>query len=86
MYLSTTMLEEAVLLKVSLKRDFGIKLNHKLKKMIMSLFNLVIMTMKTMLVLQEPGKTYDKYLTQYATEVQKLGGIPIIMSPVSRRN
>ena len=42
--------------------------------------------MKTMLVLQEPGKTYDKYLTQYATEAKKLGGIPIIMSPVSRRN
>lgn len=34
----------------------------------------------------EPGKTYDKYLTQYATETMKLGGIPIIMSPVARRN
>ena len=34
----------------------------------------------------DPGSTFDQYLTKYVTETQKLGGIPVLMSPVVRRN
>jgi pectinesterase len=34
----------------------------------------------------EPGSTFDQYLKKYVTETQKLGGIPVLMSPVVRRN
>ena len=34
----------------------------------------------------DPGSTFDAYLTKYATETQKLGGIPVLLSPVVRRN
>ena len=33
----------------------------------------------------KPGSTFDQYLSRYATETTKLGGIPILMSPVVRR-
>ena len=33
----------------------------------------------------DPGSTFDQYLSRYATETTKLGGIPILMSPVVRR-
>ena len=42
--------------------------------------------MKMMIDIRTKGKTYDKYHTQYATETMKLGGIPIIMISVARRN
>ena len=32
----------------------------------------------------DPGSTFDQYLTKYVTETQKLGGIPVLMSPVVR--
>ena len=33
----------------------------------------------------DPGSTFEQYLTKYATDTIKHGGIPILMSPVSRR-
>jgi pectinesterase len=33
----------------------------------------------------DPGTTFDANLKKYATETSKLGGIPILMSPVVRR-
>jgi pectinesterase len=33
----------------------------------------------------QPGSTFDQYLTKYVTETQKLGGIPVLLSPVVRR-
>ena len=33
----------------------------------------------------DPGSTFDQYLSKYATETTKLGGIPVLMSPVVRR-
>ena len=33
----------------------------------------------------DPGSTFDQYLNRYATETQKLEGIPSLMSPVVRR-
>jgi len=33
----------------------------------------------------DPGSTFDQYLTKYVTETQKLGGIPVLLSPVVRR-
>jgi pectinesterase len=32
----------------------------------------------------QPGSTFDQYLTKYVTETKKLGGIPVLMSPVVR--
>ena len=32
-----------------------------------------------------PGSTFEQYLTKYATDTINHGGIPILMSPVSRR-
>jgi len=32
----------------------------------------------------KPGSTFDQYLTKYVTETKKLGGIPVLMSPVVR--
>ena len=32
----------------------------------------------------DPGTTFDEYLTKYATDTINHGGIPILMSPVSR--
>ena len=32
------------------------------------------------------GSTFDQYLSKYATETIALGGIPVLMSPVVRRN
>ena len=34
----------------------------------------------------DPGSTFDQYLSKYATETIALGGIPVLMSPVVRRN
>ena len=34
----------------------------------------------------DPGSTFDQYLSKYATETKALGGIPVLMSPVVRRN
>ena len=34
----------------------------------------------------DPGSTFDEYLKKYATETINLGGIPVLMSPVVRRN
>ena len=34
----------------------------------------------------DPGTTFDANLKKYATETSKLGGIPVLMSPVVRRN
>ena len=34
----------------------------------------------------DPGSTFDQYLTKYVTETKNLGGIPVLMSPVVRRN
>ena len=44
------------------------------------------MTMKMMIDIRIKGKTDDKYHIWYATETMKLGGIPIIMIPVTKRN
>jgi len=33
----------------------------------------------------DPGSTFDQYLSKYATETQRLGGIPVLMSPCVRR-
>ena len=33
----------------------------------------------------DPGSTFEEYLTKYATDTIQHGGIPILMSPVSRR-